>query len=459
MLKDRDQKARALAYVVSKRWFPQLELDVSTHVTIQPKPINITDVDVFATIPAELGKYRHVLIDCKTGRNESPIGRALWLRGLMERIRAERGICILRTKSIQTDHRYSAAQLGITLLAEEEFVAFGSATSHHFNRPTGAIGSIAVWDRYFSIVDRSPKIAPAIEFSRSAFWMSESDVEACTRTLYTARNLSRELDPAKPEHLAVVGDLSALFLHALARIVNTIFAGYLQPESRDQLSSALLMLLYGGRSSYTVRNRIKKMAVGNSDFLPDLSLPEWNRFVQLVRQALDAPYELLRSPLIVREVAWSLLSEDKSSSFVRTLTMESPQGARLAVLGIEYLCRASKLPPEFMSQLTHALLEAQIPESKSTDFQTSRTTAEEIVTSSSPEFFPWEETRRSQSTSPEEAQLGSSELQNPTTQRDLPSEQGEPTLPLPLSELPSREPDSRGENDIPDWASPKTKLE
>jgi hypothetical protein len=362
MLKDREQKARALKYVVSKRWFPQIELDVSTHITVQSKPINITDVDVFGAIPAELGRYRYVLIDCKTGKNESPIGRALWLRGLMERMRAERAICILRTNNIQTDHRYSAAQLGITLLSEQDFDAFGRATSSQFTQSTGAVGDIAVWDLFFSIPERYRSLGPAIDFSRSAFWMSESDVEACTRTLYLSSNLRAELDPAKAEHLAVVADLSALLLHALARIVNTIFAGYLQPTDREQLSNALLLLLYGGRSSYMVRSRIKKMVTPASDAAGELSLPEWSRFVQLVRQALDAPYELLRAPLILREVGWSCLSPGESGSFLRTLCSESPQAARLAVLGIDYLCRASKFPPEFMSDLTQKLMDAQTPQ-------------------------------------------------------------------------------------------------
>ncbi|HYR08306.1 MAG TPA: hypothetical protein VEQ60_11075, partial [Longimicrobium sp.] len=373
-------KARALSYAVSKRWFPQVELDVSTHITIQSKPINITDIDVFAAIPGDLGRYQYILIDCKTAKNESPIGRALWLRGLMERTHADRGICILRNKNIQMDHRYSAAQLGVTLLAESEFATFGNATSMAFDRPVGAIGEIRLWDKFFAIGERYRTLAPAVSFSRSTFWMAESDVEACTRTLFLARNLSVELDPVKDEHLAIVGDLAALFLNALARIVNTIFGGYLQPENRDELSSALLLLLYGGRSSYMVRSRIKKMVTPQDEEPSGLSLPEWSRFVQLVRQALDAPYEILRSPLIVREAAWSFLADDRSPDFLRTLATESPQAARLAVLGVDYLCRASKLPPEFLSRITSILLEAQTPLSKNGPMGNVRADRTPIVT-------------------------------------------------------------------------------
>ena len=89
--------------------------------------------------------------------------------------------------------------------------------------------------------------------------MSDGEVEACTKALSLLRNLRPELDPVKAQHLAVVADVAALFSHALARIVISIFAGYLQPASREELSTALNYLLYGGRSSYEHRNRIKKL--------------------------------------------------------------------------------------------------------------------------------------------------------------------------------------------------------
>ena len=55
-------------------------------------------------------------------------------------------------------------------------------------------------------------------------------------------------------HVAVVGDLLALFLHALGRIVTRLFSSYLQPNKREDLAEAFLFLVYGGRSSYEFIN-------------------------------------------------------------------------------------------------------------------------------------------------------------------------------------------------------------
>lgn len=433
MIQDRELKASALRFAVAKRWFPQVELDVSTYITVGKKPTNITDIDVFASVPDDFVGFRSVVIDCKTKKGESPISRAMWQRGIMARVGADRGICVLRTNRIETDHRYTAAQLGITLLAEKEFPAFMSATTHPAATALGAIAEIDRWDAYFEVGRRFIHLAPAIAFSRSGFWMSDNEAEACTRTIFLVTALRGELDPERPEHLAVVSDLTALFLHSLARIVVRVFAAYLQPEERGELSRALLFLLYGGRNAYDHLNRIRRMIVGSreagtaghevEDSPPidsshssesqsqleivgalatadpaqgtrteaassvrsntqsgsrrrgrvpssgsadqrDLSLPEWDRFVELTRQMLDAPLEVNRAPLIMRELAWAALGSgtggsDGVTQFARTLAAASPQGARFAVLGLDYLCRAARLPREFSERITSRLLAAQ----------------------------------------------------------------------------------------------------
>lgn len=400
-MQDRTQKNAALRYVVAKRWLPQLELDVSTYITIAKTATSITDIDVFASVPDDFVGFRSVVIDCKTKKGESPISRALWQKGLMERLGADRGVCVLRIRKIEADHRYTAAQLGVTLLAESEFAAYAGATAVDYSTALGAIAEIDRWDAFFGIGSRFQKLEPAIKFSRSGFWMSETAAEACTRTIILASALRPELDPERPEHVAIVADLTALLLHALARIVVSIFAAYLQPGQQTDLSRALRYFLYGGKSAYDHLNRIKRMIVESraatgiggtareappafSERMPsdratntrstarspqdaavrDLQLPEWDRFVELVRQLLDAPLEVSRAPLLLREIGWAALGTstggtDGVTAYARTLALASPQGARFAVLGLDYLSRAAKLPKEFNDVITARLLSAQ----------------------------------------------------------------------------------------------------
>ncbi len=192
--------------------------------------------------------------------------------------------------------------------------------------------------------------------------MSNSDAsESCVRTLFLLNQIRGELDPAKPEHLAVVMDVLALFMHGMARIVIKIFGEYLQPGQRDALSLALLHLLYGGRGTYNHLNRIRRMLTASDaerpsgvrpterppaaddnredsptqpDFFAseeaesasgkisrkaaprrrELSLPEWDRFVELTRQMLDAPIEVAHGPLFARELAWACLDAGTGGS-------------------------------------------------------------------------------------------------------------------------------------------------
>jgi len=71
LVKDRAQKASALRYIVAKRWFPQLEIDVLPKISTTKNKL-ITDIDVLGSVPDEFLGYRAFLFDCKSGR-ESPI--------------------------------------------------------------------------------------------------------------------------------------------------------------------------------------------------------------------------------------------------------------------------------------------------------------------------------------------------------------------------------------------------
>ena len=139
MLADRNQKELALKYVVSRRWLPQLELDISSYVTTGKSPLSITDVDVFGAIPDESRGFPETSSSiARPKKGESPINRALWQRGLMERVEADRGICILRTRSIEADHRYTAARMGVTMLTEDEFPVYVRAMSPSVDQTAGA---------------------------------------------------------------------------------------------------------------------------------------------------------------------------------------------------------------------------------------------------------------------------------------------------------------------------------
>jgi hypothetical protein len=358
-MKDKDQKAKALRYCVSKRWFPQLEVDVHAPHAVAKKTALMTDLDVLAAVPDDFTGFRQVVFDCKTLNRESPVNRSLWLRGVLDRMNADHGICILKKNSIEADHKLVATRLGVVLLAEDEFDIYAEATSAQYRDTTGHTANMDAWDRFFAIKDRSPALEPAIQFVRSGYWMQSEPGEACRKTVGALHEVRAELDPAKPEHLALAADFAALFGRTLALLTSYLFRAYLHPKNKQDLEEAVKVLLYGGRDAYEHRNQLYRLLrerTGSSHGSTDLALPEWPRFVQLVRQLLDAPIEAAKTPLILREIAFSRLLGSTDLEFARTLCKESPQAGRFAVLILSYLIKSARLPVEFSNRLESPLL-------------------------------------------------------------------------------------------------------
>ncbi len=363
MIQDRAQKSTVLRYAVGKRWLPQLEVDVLPRVHTAEVQKPLTDVDVLISLPDEFDGYRTLLVDCKTGKRESPITRALWLRGLMDQVSAPRGLCVFLKDKIEPDHRYSAAQFGVMLLTEEDFEQYIKTTGSYPDPVSSHMADIDLWELYFDIPSKFRVLKATIEFAKSGFWMCRHESEACRKTIAEVIRIRHELDPAKPLHTAVVCDLGALFMHSVSRIVSRLFVSYLQPRNRDELADALLTFLYGGRENYEHLNSLKKLVptAGSAQNEKPLAPPEWDRFLQLIRHGLDAPTELPYSALLLRELGWSYLAEKSSLGFAELLAAEKRQAAKMAFLAIEYICIAAKLPPEFAATLCKALLDLQQP--------------------------------------------------------------------------------------------------
>lgn len=358
-MKDRDQKKKALQYCVSKRWFPQLEVDVQPVRALARRSALMTDIDVLAAMPDDFGGFRQVVIDCKTLSRESPVNRSLWLRGVLERMGADFGICVLSKRSIEVDHKLMASRLGVVLLAEDEFDIFARATSEQYDAATGHTGSIVAWERFVAMKDKYPALTRAVEFGRSGYWMHGEAGEVCRKTIASLQEVRGELDPAKPEHLALVADFTALFARTLALLSSYLFRAYLHPKTQHDLEEAAKVLLYGGRDAYEHRNQLYRLLKEKTiaeGAIGDLALPEWSRFVQLVRQLLDAPPAVACAPLILRELAFAQVLGSADLEFARTLCTESAQAGRFCVLILSYFVKAARLPTEFSSQLEALLL-------------------------------------------------------------------------------------------------------
>lgn len=353
-MKDRDQKSKAIRYAVTRGWLPQLEVDVHFQKSVATKPSYLTDLDVLVSIPDDFSGFKSVVFDCKTRTKESPINRALWLRGVLDKINGQQGFCILKKPTIDSDHRMVATNFGIIMLAEDEFDIYANAMSHDYNTCTANVCNIDLWDKMFNLGGNYPNLQKSVAFRKSNYWMIDDSAEACRKVIASLQECKSELDPEKSEHLAIAADYSVIFARSLSILVTHLFKSYLQPKQQIELESALKVMLYGGSEAYEHRNQLYKLVKeqrGDGDSVSELTLPEWPKFVQLVRQLLDSPLSVSKVPLILREAGFTLMAESANFNYARHLCEQDKQAGRFSVLILSYLFRAGRLPRDFSEKI------------------------------------------------------------------------------------------------------------
>ncbi|MCY8953213.1 hypothetical protein MOE39_05000 [Bacillus cereus] len=335
-----------------------MEAEIYFSEGVSPKKKVVTDLDTVALIPSEFGELSLLIGDCKTLKNQSPISRSFWLSGLMGLLKAHKGL-ILLTKEIERDHKQLSSNLNISLLSERDFETYASKTCMHYKSIDSALCNSNSWDKYFELYKRFPTLENAIRFVKNEFWNIADDKLKLRKTLFIIRDIRRELNPDHREHIALLSDLISLFTIALNRVTLDTFNQYLLPETKEHLSRELKIWIWGGMDQYLYWNKLYQIASqkGNDS---EMELPEWDTFVQLIRQLLEEPYATSHVPLILREVAFEFLSENSQDyNYSKHLAKKHPQSAKFAILISSYVCKAAKLPKEFDSLIIERLMKIQ----------------------------------------------------------------------------------------------------
>ena len=318
----------------------------------------ITDVDVFALVPRRDLTYARMLGDCRTLKSQSPAARALWLRGLLDLVGGHNGLILLKTTRIERDHKLAASSVGIQLMDTDDFGVYDRAVIYPEGSSKQNI-SINDFRQLLTLHQRYPNILPLIEYLYRDFWQERAFGDRLRHTLASVRRVSRELDPTKQDHLAIVCEAGAAFAVGVAECAATIFQQYLQPAAKDELSSALKVLVWGGGEQYqfyqAIRDKLLK-AKGASETEADLELPKWPEFLQLIRNVLENPGMAFQVPWLLRSMAVDLVRGTP------VLSQTSPEDLLLlkfAMLTLDYVCHAAALPPDFGRSLQAPLVRLQ----------------------------------------------------------------------------------------------------
>lgn len=321
----------------------------------------ITDIDVLALVPNPYSKMEMILGDCKTLKSQSPITRVFWMSGLINWMDASKGFVLLSKEIKQVDHKLVASQINVNLLSEKDFEIYARATSSNYQIVESATLSIDVWDNYYGLAKRFPNLKPFIDYVKNGFWNTKDFRAQLRHSLLKLRELKSELNPVYDIQVALFADMIALFSIALSHAVIEIFNQYLMPESKELLSQDLKVVVWGGSENYTYYNSLYTYVKHSNE--ADLTLPEWDTFVQLVRQCLEKPFSVSNVALIMREVAFEFMNppspEQGKWSYSSTLAKKDLQAAKFALLITEYICKATKVPSDIKEILVNRLMKIQ----------------------------------------------------------------------------------------------------
>lgn len=357
-MKDRRLKELLFQHQWAQRNFAQPEVDVYYRDGVDGNLKLITDVDVLILRPRSDLRFDRVLGDCRTLKQQSPIGRALWLRGLIDFLGGSDGIILLDLPKIEPDHKLAAYSVGVLLMSEKDFGVYDRAVLY----PSGTHGvgvSIADIEGLAGIKTRFPALEPLTRYAYNTAFQERSAGAVIRHTIRTLRLVSAELDPAKVEHRALVCDVAAIMAIGIAETTGRIFHQYLHPEEKALLSEALKLLVWGGKEQYQFFNSVReKLVKTDRDSHGDasLELPEWNSFVQLIRNLLERPSDALIIPWLLRQYAVCVL---RSAPLAQYTSSNDLLAVKFSMLVLEYTVKAAGLPHEFLDRLSGPLVKLQ----------------------------------------------------------------------------------------------------
>lgn len=267
----------------------------------------------------------------------------------MSKFSASEGYIVLQRQAnqqIEPDHKLFASSQNIILLDERDFTTFDRALVFPEGTASHAYEA-ADFAQIWSARTRFPGLGRVIEFVSSTAWETAEFTLLLRRAIGEGKASAREMDPAKPEHLAILLNLSAVFSIGLAACTGMVFQRHLHPNSELELSNALKMIIWGGKEQYKFFSDLRAQllaAKGQPDAGADnLSLPQWDRFVQLSRKMLENPRAAFRVPHLLQLASIDIA---RNREILPGFDNHLQQSLLLAMAAADYVVRASGMPEE-----------------------------------------------------------------------------------------------------------------
>lgn len=310
MIKDLEQKQKAVRFCVATGMIPYMEVVVRYVADVTDVQSDISDVDVLGVRAAGLQAQKRVIFDCKTQNKVSAISRALWAAGLIKLIDASEGYVILN-RAAPEGHRLAANSIGVRLTSEKLFDEFGKSASPIYFEGSTYLDNLSAWEAVRGISRTNAALDELVSFLLNDAPLQKDATSGFRNLIAKLRRAEGEFDAAKEPHLTLWGLLICEALRFLSEIC-TGFHNIFDPAmEKEKFESLLRNFVWGGRESYVIRQKLHMTIRANKavEDIPAFEFPGWPRFLEMTRTFLDAPHLVSSGILPLKDIAFKGLCD------------------------------------------------------------------------------------------------------------------------------------------------------
>lgn len=354
MMKDQNQKLKAIRYSVALGLVPCLEVRMRYAYEGAATPSEITDLDVLSVRPAAQIGMQRVFFDCKTVAKMSAINRALWAQGARTLAGCSEAFVILLRPAPEA-HRLAADAIGVRLFHEALFDDYASTTSSDYKIERTYLCDVAGWDAIRTIPDRNANLTKIVDFLLTEAPTQSRSTVALRSLMGAMRRVRGELDPSKPAHRALFAVAASQLLLTSADLVVRFHTAFEKSLSKAQFESSLRYFVWDGRDNYEVRRKLNDALQRSKggDSIEPFDLPGWEQFIELFRAFLDAPLLVGTAALPCKELGFrevSIASPEIDMRLAKRLGANA-RVRQFIQFSAVFLVQALQLPREFADTL------------------------------------------------------------------------------------------------------------
>jgi hypothetical protein len=151
------------------------------------------------------------------------------------------------------------------------------------------------------------------------------------------------------------GAVTSAFLIGLSLSASSLIQIFQFSMAKGDFEKTLRYFVWEGKENYEIRLSMKTAMDRARGETPSagFDLPEWPRFVQVMRSFLDAPEALAELPYLMKEVAFRGVQSFRldPDEHLRKRFLSNNRARQFIFATVSYLVHANQLPKEFSSQM------------------------------------------------------------------------------------------------------------